>query len=206
MADVFEYFGGLSYAGIFLVMVGVNAAPVLMPPSWVVLTSFHLLDPGLDVAALAAVGATGATAGRYVLKRASGRFRRFVPAGQASNLDAVASYLGRRRHGYALASFLFGATPLPSNFLFITYGLMGAGGAGMYAGFWLGRMASYMVMIRFGGAVLVPFLDLFEDRLLGILVVDAAGVGVVALFASIDWPLLLTRRRLRFTRPGVWRR
>jgi hypothetical protein len=45
MVDIFEIFGELSYFGIFLVLIAVNASPLLMPPSWIVLTSFYLLDP-----------------------------------------------------------------------------------------------------------------------------------------------------------------
>ena len=87
MADIFEIFGEFSYFGIFLVLIGVNAAPILMPPSWIILTSFYLLDPSLNVIALAMVGATGATIGRYFLKKISGLFRKFVAEEQKSNLD-----------------------------------------------------------------------------------------------------------------------
>ena len=69
MADIFEIFSEYSYIGIFLVLIGVNAAPILMPPSWIVLTSFYLLDPSLNVIVLAMVGATGATIGRFFLKK-----------------------------------------------------------------------------------------------------------------------------------------
>ena len=68
MLDIFEIFGEYSYFGIFLVLIGVNAAPILMPPSWIILTSFYLLDPSLNVIVLSMVGATGATAGRFILK------------------------------------------------------------------------------------------------------------------------------------------
>ena len=205
MADVFEAFAEHSYLGIFLLVLGINAAPILMPPSWIVLTSFYLLDPGLDVAALALVGATASTAGRFILKRASGLFRRFVSPEQQSNLDTIDGCLSGRRYGHVLASFVFGATPLPSNFLFITFGLMRTRGAGIYAGFWAGRAISYAVMIHFGNVVLSPLLEIFEDRLVGILVVDAAGVAVVLLLASVNWVALLTQRRLRFVRPRLWR-
>ena len=205
MADILESLAEYSYLGIFLALVAINASPVLMPPSWIVLTSFYLLDPALSVPVLAVVGATGATVGRYLLKRMSGMFRRFVGPEQKSNLDAVGEYLNGRRYGYAIASFLFGATPLPSNFLFIAYGLMRARSLGIYAGFWCGRVVSYVIMIYFGGAVLTPLLEVFEDRLLGILVIDAAGIGIVALFASVNWAVLITQRRLRFVRPRIWR-
>ena len=205
MADIFEIFGELSYFGIFLVLIGVNASPILMPPSWIVLTSFYLLDPTLNIVILSMVGATGATMGRFVLKKISGLFRRFVGDEQKSNLDIIGDYLNRKKFGYLIASFLFGATPLPSNMLFIAYGLMRAKSVGIYLGFWTGRVLSYIVMIYFGNAVLKPFIEIFEDRLVGILLIDGVGIGVIVFFASINWALLITQRKLKFVKPRLWR-
>jgi len=205
MVDIFEIFGELSYFGIFLVLIAVNASPLLMPPSWIILTSFYLLDPTLNIILLSIVGATGSTIGRYFLKKISGLFRKFVGEEQKSNLDIIGDYLNRKKFGYVIASFLFGATPLPSNMLFITYGLMRAKNVGIYIGFWFGRVLSYIVMIYFGNAVLKPFLEIFEDRLLGILLVDAVGIVAIIFFASINWSLLITKRKLKFTKPKLWR-
>ena len=184
MLDIFEIFAEFSYFGIFLVLIGVNTSPILMPPSWIILTSFYLLDPTLNVVILAMVGATGATLGRFVLKRISVFFRRFVAEEQKSNLDVIGDYLNRKKYGYVITSFLFGATPLPSNMLFIAYGLMRAKSLGIYIGFWFGRTISYIAMIYFGNAVLTPLLEIFENRLTGILLIDAAGIGMIFLFAS----------------------
>jgi hypothetical protein len=205
MLDIFEIFGEYSYFGIFLVLIGINAAPILMPPSWIILTSFYLLDPTLNVILLAVVGATGATIGRFFLKKLSGYFRRFVAEEQKSNLDIIGDYLNNKKYGYVIASFLFGATPLPSNMLFITYGLMRAKSIGIYVGFWFGRIISYMIMIYFGNAVISPFLEIFEDRLTGILLIDGVGIGVVVLFASINWTILITQRKIKFVKPKLWR-
>jgi hypothetical protein len=205
MLDIFEIFGEYSYFGIFLVLIGLNAAPILMPPSWIILTSFYLLDPTLNVILLAIVGATGATIGRFFLKKISGYFRRFVAEEQKSNLDIIGDYLNRKKYGYVIASFLFGATPLPSNMLFITYGLMRAKSIGIYVGFWFGRIISYIIMIYFGNAVIAPFLEIFEDRLTGILLIDGVGIGVVVLFASINWTILITQRKIKFVKPKLWR-
>jgi len=205
MVDIFEIFGQLSYFGIFLILIGVNASPILMPPSWIILTSFFLLDPTLNIVVLSMVGATGATIGRYFLKKISGLFRRFVGEEQKSNLDIIGDYFNRKKYGYLLASFLFGATPLPSNMLFIAYGLMRAKSIGIYIGFWIGRVLSYIIMIYFGNAVLKPFIEIFEDRLIAILLVDIAGIGAIIFFASINWALLITQRKLRFVKPKLWR-
>ena len=205
MVDIFEIFGEFSYLGIFLVLIGVNVSPILMPPSWIVLTSFYLLDPTLDIVILAMVGATGATIGRFGLKKISGLFRKFVGKEQKSNLDVIGDYLNRKKYGYVIASFLFGATPLPSNMLFITYGLMKAKSVGIYVGFWFGRTISYIIMIYFGNAVLKPFLEIFEDRLTAILLIDVAGIGIIVLFASVNWTVLITQKKLKFVKPKIWR-
>ncbi|HIH99982.1 MAG: hypothetical protein ABR53_06710 [Nitrosopumilus sp. BACL13 MAG-121220-bin23] len=205
MVDIFEFFGEFSYFGIFLILIAVNASPILMPPSWIVLTSFYLLDPTLNILLLAVVGATGATIGRFFLKRISGLFRKFVGEEQKTNLDMIGSYLNKKKYGYLIASFLFGATPLPSNILFITYGLMRAKSTGIYIGFWFGRTISYILMIYFGNAVLTPFLEMFEDRLTGILLIDGIGIGLIILFACINWTVLLTQRKIKFVKPKIWR-
>lgn len=203
--DILELFSEFSYFGIFLVLIGVNASPILMPPSWIILTSFYLLDPTLNIVILAMVGATGATIGRFFLKRISGLFRKFVGEEQKSNLDMIGDYLNKKKYGYLIASFLFGATPLPSNVLFITYGLMRAKSVSIYIGFWAGRTISYIIMIYFGNAVLTPLLDIFEDRLTGILLIDGIGIGLIILFASINWTVLITQRKIKFVKPKIWR-
>jgi len=205
MLDIFEILSEYSYFGILLILIGVNAAPILMPPSWIILTSFHLLDPTLNIVLLAMVGATGATIGRFILKKFSGYFRRFVGEEQKSNLDIIGNYLNQKKYGYLIASFLFAATPLPSNMLFITYGLMRAKSLGIYVGFWFGRTISYIIMIYFGNAVLTPILEIFEDRLTAILLIDGVGIGMIVVFASVNWTLLITKKKLKFVKPKIWR-
>jgi len=205
MTDIFETLSELSYIGIFLLLIGVNAAPILMPPSWIILASFYALDTQLDPIVLAIVGATGATIGRFILKQISGIFRKFIGKEQKSNLDVIGNYLNRKRFGYPIASFLFAATPLPSSMLFVAYGLMKAKSIGLYIGFWLGRLISYYIMISISEVVLTPFLDLFENRITGILIADGIGIGVVILFMSINWTLLLTERKFKLVKPKLWR-
>jgi len=205
MADIFDTIVEYSYFGIFLLLIGINAAPILMPPTWIVLSSFFALDSSLDPLLLALVGATGATIGRLILKNLSGFFRRFVGKEQKSNLDAIGNFLNRKKFGYVLTSFLFAATPLPSNMLFVAYGMMRAKSIGLYFGFWLGRVLSYYIMITISSVILTPFLELFEDKIIGILVADIVGIGVVVIFTCINWQTLLLERKLQFVRPKLWK-
>jgi membrane protein YqaA with SNARE-associated domain len=205
MVDIFDTIVEYSYIGIFLLLIGINAAPILMPPTWIVLSSFFALDSSLDPLLLALVGATGATIGRLILKNLSGFFRRFVGKEQKSNLDAIGNFLNRKKFGYVLTSFLFAATPLPSNMLFVAYGMMRAKSIGLYFGFWLGRVLSYYIMITISSVILTPFLELFEDKIIGILVADVVGIGVVVIFTCINWQILLLERKLQFVRPKLWK-
>ena len=205
MTDVFEVIVDYSYLGILFLLIGINAAPLLMPPSWIVLSSFLALDPTLNILVLALVGATGATIGRFFLKRISHFFRRFIGKEQKSNLDIIGNFLNRRKFGYIITSFLFAATPLPSNMLFVAYGLMRSKSIGLYIGFWLGRVLSYYIMLSISDVVLTPFLQLFEDRYIGILIADGIGIGAVILFACIDWGQFITKRKLKFVKPKIWR-
>ena len=205
MIDIFETIIEYSYFGISLLLIGINAAPILMPPTWIVLSSFFALDSSLDPLLLALVGATGATIGRLILKNLSSFFRGFIGKEQESNLDTIGNFLNKKKFGYTLTSFLFAATPLPSNMLFVAYGMMRAKSIGLYIGFWCGRLVSYYIMITISGAVLVPFLQLFEDRVIGIIVADILGIGSVIFFTCINWQALLFERKLRFVRPRFWR-
>ena len=59
---------------------------------------------------------------------------------------------------------------------------MRAKSVSIYIGFWIGRTISYIIMIYFGNAVLSPFLEMFEDRLTGILLIDGVGIGLIMLY------------------------
>jgi hypothetical protein len=205
LTDILEIIIEFSYLGIFLLMIGVNAVPLLMPPSWIILSSFYALDSSLDPIWLALIGATGSTIGRFILKRISHLFRRFVGKEQKSNLDLIGNFLNRKKFGYILTSFVFAATPLPSNMLFVAYGLMRAKSIGLYIGFWAGRVIAYYIMISISHVVLVPFIQLFEDRYIGILIADGIGIGVVIFFTFIDWGALLTQRKFKFIRARIWK-
>ncbi len=203
--DILEIIAEFSYFGIFLILIGVNTSPILMPPTWIILSSFYAFDPSLNLIILSIVGATGATIGRFVLKNISSFFRKFVGSEQQSNLDIVGDFLNRKKYGYVVASFLFGATPLPSNMLFITYGLMRAKSFGLYVGFWFGRALSYYVMLSISNVVLTPLLEIFEERYIGILLLDGISIGSVIFFTSINWAYLITNKKLKFVRPRLWR-
>lgn len=205
MSDIFSLFYQMWYFGIFLLMFILNTAPILMPPTWIILVSFHALDPTLNPLLLALVGASGATLGRFVLLRASGYFRRFLSAERKTSLENIGNYLRSKKFGYFLASFVFAVTPLPDNMLFITYGLMRAKSIQIYLGYWLGRFAAYYVMLSVSKTVLTPFLQMFEERYMGVLFIDVMSIVALVFFASVNWNVLISEKKVRFVRPRFWK-
>lgn len=203
--DILLIFQQFSYFGIFILLVLVNTAPILMPPTWLILASFYAMDESLSPVLLAIIGATGATFGRFVLLNTSTFFRKFMSEERKSSFDGVANYLRSKKLGFFIASSLFAATPLPSNMLFIGYGLMKARSIQIYLGFWLGRAVSYYVMISVSSVVLTPFAKLFEDRLLGIVFVDVLSVAMLVLFACLNWNVLIMKRKIQFVKPKFWK-
>lgn len=205
MAEIFTVFAQFSYVGIFLLLFLVNTAPILMPPTWLILASFYVLDETYSPITLALVGATGATAGRFLLLYTSAFFRKFMSEERKSSLDKINTYLRSKKLGFFAASFLFAATPLPSNFLFISYGLMRAKTAQIYVGFWAGRAISYYIMISISKIVLTPFADLFAERVWGIVLVDGISILMLVFFASINWNLLISEKKLQLVKPKLWK-
>ncbi len=204
MADIFEIFDGFSYLGPLIVLFLVNISPILMPPNWLILSSFYALDDSMNISVLAIVGATASTAGRFVLKQLVSKFKNHSN-NNTSNLTVIGDYLNKKKYGYVISSFVFAVTPLPDNILFVAYGLIKAKSIGMYVGFWFGKLLAFYVMLTISPAILIPFTRLFEDRLVGILLADGLGIIAIIIFAAIDWNILLNKKKLRLVKPRLWR-
>jgi hypothetical protein len=205
MIDILDEILKLSYFGIFLLLIGMNAIPILMPPSWIVLSTFYSADSKLNIFILSIIGASGTLLGRIVLLQISTHFRRIISKEKISSLDHLHSVFRRKRYGYFLSSFFYALTPFPSNVMFITFGMMKARSVGILIGFWLGRVVSYYVMISTSSIVLKPFLDLFASRLVGIIITDVASILSVIVFTSINWSRLITEKKLEFIKPKLWK-
>ena len=205
MSELEQIVEGWSYYGIFLLIFGINAAPFLMPPTWIVLASVHAAEPSIDTLSLSVIGATGAVAGRFVLMLISSRWTRLLGTRRRSSLEAVGRYLSGKKYAFFTTSFLFALSPLPSNILFIGYGLMKRRTVGMFLGFWLGRIAVYFVMISVSAVAFRSFLDMFYDGLVGIIIIDVLAALSIFAFACLDWEKLIIERKIVFIRPSLRR-
>lgn len=204
MEDIFEIFATFSYLGPLIVLFLMNLSPILMPPNWLILSSFYALDDSMNLVILVMVGATASTAGRFVLKQLVSKFKNHSN-NNTSNLTVIGNYLNKKKYGYVISSFIFAITPLPDNILFVAYGLIKAKSIGMYVGFWIGKLLAFYVMLTLSPAILVPFTKIFENQLIGILLANGLGVIAIIVFAAINWNLLLNEKKLRFIKPRLWR-
>ena len=194
----------LAFAVIITLIFALNLIPVFAPPTWMALAFIGFQFPETNPWALALVGASSATLGRLTLALLSHRIvgNNLFNKAQRANVDVIKQRLGKR------ATLTFGIflsyafSPLPSNFLFIAYGLTGLPLTKVALPFFLGRCVSYAFFILSGQAAGQHFqIDSLESTIYvsGYFIVSQIAV-MVALYAftRIDWAVLFDEHRLRW--------
>ncbi len=193
-----------SLLALFLAVFVLNVLPAFAPPTWMLLSFVGLRFPEANPWLVALIAAAGATGGRCALAGSAQLVTRsrWLPVAMRANLATVAASIERRRGASSAAFLLFAFTPLPSNALFLAYGLTRAPLALLAAPFFAGRLASYIVAFA-GGALVARELDLELSggaSLLYFVVSQLASLGIVYAFARIDWRRSRSERRLRWVR------
>ena len=140
---------------LFALIFGLNLVPAFAPPTWMALAFIGFEFHDTSALLLAGTGAVAATLGRLTLAKLSHRLlrRKLLSDAHRANIDVIKSRLETRRT-LTVGLFLFYAfSPLPSNFLFIAYGLTGLPLLRVALPFLVGRLASYGFFIASGAAV-----------------------------------------------------
>lgn len=187
---------------LFLLVFALNVVPAFAPPTWMLLSFFGLRFPDASPWSVAWVGASAATGGRVVLaylaQRISGS--RWFPESMRANLRSAAEAIERRRATSSVAILLFAFTPLPSNTLFLAYGLSRAPLPLLAVPFFAGRFVSYAFAFA-GGAAVADRFDLEiggRASTLYFIVSQLASLLLVYVLARIDWRRSCRDRRLRW--------
>jgi len=190
---------------IFAVVFVLNVIPVFAPPTWSVL-SFIAIRFSSNPVLLAVVGAVAATLGRIVLAKLSTVIvrQRFISPGTRDNIDAVKDRL-ESNHTLTFALLLFYAfSPLPSNHLFIAYGLTGLKLRLIAVPFLLGRVVSYAFWAFTASEVadLLSYESTTSKSFFSYYFVASQlfGLFMIWVFTRIDWPRVFSERRLRWRR------
>ena len=187
---------------LFFAILVLNVIPAFAPPTWMALSFFGFKHPDALPWLVALVAAGGATCGRLVLAHFAKRIvrNRWLPGAMRESLAAVAELIERRRAASAIAFLLFAVSPLPSNVVFLAYGLTGASLWLLAVPFFIGRLVSYTVAVE-GGSLVAQH---FESEISGagswawayFVFVQLALLAVLYVFTKVDWRKTLAEKRL----------
>jgi membrane protein YqaA with SNARE-associated domain len=194
-------FSQYTYPFVFLMIFVLSIIPILTPPTWIIVVSAYSLNDQLNSLLLSAIGATAAVIGRMILLQVSTIGRKAINDQRKSSLEKLRKYLEKTRYGYLFGTLLFALTPLPSNMLFISYGLMNAKSLGIIAGFWIGRFIAYLLMISLSKYFVDYFKEILHSNIQSIFIIDIIGIIMTLFMLLIDWNILFSERKLVFIKP-----
>ena len=189
---------------LFLAVFLLNVIPAFAPPTWMLFSFLGFRFPSHIDWSFALIGAIAAATGRSVLGKLSRTIVRkhWLNEAARNNVDSLKLKL-EKRPTLTFGLFLFYAfTPLPSNFLFIAYGLTTMPLIRLTAPFLIGRFVSYSFWTMSSTAVSRK-LELEDTDAMAyfsvyFVLTQLALLALVYAFTRVDWNLLLRERRWRW--------
>ena len=178
---------------LFAVVFALNCLPVFAPPTWMVVSAMTLSSPGANPWLTALAAATAATAGRLVLAKMAFFLvrQRWLSARTKENVDLVKVRLDKHRAMTFGAVLAYTCSPLPSNSLFIAYGLTSLPLAPVAAASFIGRFLTYSVWVvmvmEVAQKVVVDGGSVFAYLGGYFVVTQVLMIVLVVLFAKLDW-------------------
>ena len=191
---------------LFFVVFVLNVLPAFAPTTWTTMSFIGLTIPNNNFILLSVVAAIAATFGRIVLAKLSRALvrRRLLSEEARRNVDTIRLGI-ESRPALTFGTFLgYALSPLPSNYLFIAYGLTSLPIAFLSLPFFVGRLASYAFWIRMASRVgdwLDVDVDWFESAPYFVayyLISQLLLFPVIYVFTRIDWHALFAEGRLRW--------
>ena len=191
---------------LFFVVFALNVLPAFAPPTWTTMSFIGFAIPNVDFALLAVVAAIAATSGRIVLAKLSRALvrQKLLSAETQRNVDTIKLGI-ESRPAVAFGTFLgFALSPLPSNYLFIAYGLTTLPIAFLAIPFFVGRLVSYAFWITTASSVgdwLDVDMDWFQSAPYFIgyyLVSQLLLVPAIYGFTRLDWRAVFAEGRFKW--------
>jgi len=189
---------------VFAAVYILNTLPAFAPPTWMVLSFFGFSHPQFNFLSLALAAAFAATLGRITLATLSQFIIRnkLLSTKTKKNIDVLKDALEYRKNQTMGALLVYSFTPLPSNYLFIAYGLTTLPIKLIAVPFFIGRMVSYAGWI-FLGQETYKSLDIDAGHLGGYLSVYfiLTQIGFLLLiyfFTKVDWRAVLIEKKFRW--------
>ena len=181
------------YLFVFAFVVALNIIPFFMPATWTVLAliaaSYHI-----NFFYLAIIGAVAATIGRLILAEFSRVIirSRFLTTKMRENIDSLREVLLHHK-GLSITAFLaYAFGPLPSNYIFISYGLTTLPMGYLAAPFFIGRLVSYSFWAYLGTRIA---LAIQHHTFFGpyFIITQLLSIGAVYWFTKVDWKKVTSR-------------
>ncbi len=194
-------FSEYTYPFVFIIIFVLSIIPILTPPTWIVVVSAYSLHDQLNPILLSVIGATAAITGRLILLQLSTIGRRAINDHRKSSLEKLRKYLEKTRYGYLIGTLIFALLPLPSNMLFISYGLINAKSISIVVGFWIGRFLAYIIMIYVSQYFFNSFTEILNSDIQTLLVLNIVGIVMTVFMLLIDWNILFSTHKLVFIKP-----
>ncbi len=183
-----------------------NLVPAFAPPTWMVFSFIGFQFPEYKGPELAIAGALAATLGRVTLAKLSRLVirQKFMSEDARWNIDAIRENLqGRTKLTFGVF-LLYAFSPLPSNYLFIAYGLTAMDLKLIAVPFFLGRSVSYnfwrMASAAVAGKIAVQSEDTLPYLSVYFVVSQIVFLYLVYAFTRVDWRQLFTEHKF------TWRR
>jgi hypothetical protein len=187
----------------FLIIFLLNLIPILGPPTWTVLSfiSFTYPIPSLFLFVLIALCAS--TLGRTVLTLSSKHLirNRFLSKKHRKNMDYLKTHLEKRPHFASAIFFIEAFTPLPSDQLFIAYGLTGLSLRYALVPFVLARIFTYSFWVYAASEVSK---SIWAQSLLHLsflswsfILAEVLLLFLVYYFVRTDWEHVIMRHKFR---------
>jgi len=151
---------------LFAVVFVLNLLPAFAPPTWTAMSFIGLTIPEINFIWIALVAASAATCGRIVLAKLSHLLvrQRLLSEQTRQNVDAIRIGIESRPVMTFGTFFGYSISPLPSNYLFIAYGLTSLPMAFVAFPFFVGRLVSYSFWVKTAAVVSDQLdLDWFES-------------------------------------------
>ena len=175
------------------VVFAVNLMPVFGPPTWAVLVYFDF-KYALPVPLLVLLGASAASAVRFLLASVFRQIGYWLPQRRRTDLEAIGASLSDQRRGRWGLLALFLVSPLPSTQLFEAAGLapqielLPITGA-----FFCGRLVTYSIYIAGASAAATTLRSLLNDGFASpwLIALQLLLLGLLVAFVLIPWAKIL---------------
>jgi hypothetical protein len=182
---------------LFLVVFLLNVIPAFAPPTWMVFSFLGFRLPEHMGWSFALVGAVAAATGRSLLGKLSRTIihKHWLSEATKQSINSLKVEL-EKRPSLTFGLFLFYAfTPLPSNFVFIAYGLTTLPLFRLVVPFFIGRFVSYYFWTMSAAAVSrkleLEDTDAMTYFSVYFVLTQLALLALVYVFMRIDWQVLL---------------